>query len=96
MNRVERKSIALIDTKGANMNDQRISKFTAYFVLATIAVSILALLSGCTVSVGAEGRAFYPRNDLRQGYYDAGGMDGMFTTPAPAPKGFKTLNIGGE
>jgi len=89
MNRVERKSIALIDTKGANMN-ARIS------VYLTIGFSILALLSGCTLSVGAEGRAFYPKNDLRQGYYDAGGMDGMFTTPAPAPKGFKTLNIGGE
>lgn len=68
----------------------RLSKISACFVLA-----IIALLSGCTVSVGAEGRAFYPKNDLRQGYYDGGGMDGMFTTPAPAPKGFKTL-IGGE
>lgn len=69
-------------------------KFFALLWGMAILIGAVCFMSGCTLSVGAEGRAFYPKNDLRQGYYDAGGMDGMFTTPAPAPKGFKTL--GGE
>jgi len=40
-------------------------------------------MSGCTMSVGAETRAFYPADKSpRKGFYDAGGMDGIYSRPS--------------
>jgi hypothetical protein len=71
------------------MYDQfpRIRKFTAIVFFVCLAGIILALSAGCTVSVGAEGRAFYPKDDPRKGFFDGGGIDGLWSRPS----GFNTL-----
>lgn len=61
------------------------------FWLAVIGVGVILLLGGCTLSVGAEGRAFYPKNDPRQGYFETGNIDGIFSTGGAQPTGFATL-----
>ena len=72
-------------------------KFFGLLWAIAILIGAVCFMSGCTVSIGAEGRTYYPGDsgewsDPRKGFFDKGGMDGMYTTPAP--KGFKTL--GGE
>jgi len=60
--------------------------FTMLGISTTIlifCVLVMMLAGGCTVSVGAEGRAFYPADKSpRKGFYDAGGMDGIYSRPA--------------
>ena len=68
----------------------RLRKFTAFVFLLALA-GILLTLAGCTLSLGAEGRAFYPKEDPRKGFFDNGGIDGLWSRPAT---GFNTL--GGE
>ena len=61
--------------------------FTMLGISTTIlvfCVLIMMLAGGCTVSVGAEGRAFYPADKSpRKGFYDAGGMDGIYSAVRP-------------
>ena len=57
-----------------------LSATTCFLILAAVVFSVLG---GCTVSLGAEGRAFYPADKSpRKGFYDAGGMDGIYSRPA--------------
>lgn len=63
-------------------------KFTAFMFLVCLAGIILTFSTGCTVSVGAEGRAFYPKDDPRKGFFDSGGIDGLWSRPS---SGFNTL-----
>jgi|DEB0MinimDraft_10_1074344.scaffolds.fasta_scaffold27610_4 hypothetical protein len=60
--------------------------------LSFVALVSLFVLSGvgCTVSAGVEGRAFYPKNDPRKGFFDFGGIDGIFSS-APSGGGFNLL-----
>ena len=52
-------------------------------MILIICVLVMIMAGGCTVSVGAEGRAFYPADKSpRKGFYDAGGMDGIYSRPA--------------
>ena len=55
--------------------------YSHIFIILTMFMCMIA--GGCTLSVGAEGRAFYPADKSpRKGFYDAGGMDGIYSRPA--------------
>ena len=62
----------------------------AIMILVMVVLGVFFSTTGCTVSVGAEGRAFYPKEDPRKGFFDGGGIDGMWSRSS----GFNTL--GGE
>mgnify|MGYP006893251209 FL=1 len=68
------------------MYDEDSSTSTLMSISAIILIFcfiVMIMSSGCTVSVGAEGRAFYPADKSpRKGFYDAGGMDGIYSRPA--------------
>jgi hypothetical protein len=68
------------------MYDEDSSTFTLMSISAIILIFcfiVMIMSSGCTVSVGAEGRDFYPADKSpRKGFYDAGGMDGIYSRPA--------------
>ncbi len=56
--------------------------YTHIFIIIAIVAFVMSA-GGCTLSVGAEGRAFYPADKSpRKGFYDAGGMDGIYSRPA--------------
>jgi len=71
--------------KERSMTDRGTTRWICYthiFVIIAIVAFIMAA-GGCTLSVGAEGRAFYPADKSpRKGFYDAGGMDGIYSRPA--------------
>jgi hypothetical protein len=62
----------------------RLFAFIQLFIIITLMVVFCTLvMGGCTLSLGAEGRAFYPADKSpRKGFYDAGGMDGIYSRPA--------------
>jgi len=60
------------------------------FLFCSVSIFLILLMGGCTVSVGAEGRAFYPENDPREGFFDLGGIDGIFSGGGSGG-GFATL-----
>lgn len=62
-------------------------KLLAFVFLLSLAGILLTIATGCTLSVGAEGRAFYPKDDPRKGFFDNGGIDGLWSRPS----GFNTL-----
>ena len=57
--------------------------YSQIFLIIAVVGLCMIFMGGCTLSVGAEGRAFYPADKSpRKGFYDAGGMDGIYSRPA--------------
>lgn len=73
-----------------NKNREILKDVVIVLVVFVVLTIFLSALSGCTVSVGAEGRAFYPENDPREGFFDLGGIDGIFSGGGGGG-GFNTL-----
>ena len=63
----------------------------ATMILVMVILGVLFSATGCTVSAGVEGRAFYPKNDPRKGFFDLGGLDGIFSSGGGGGGGFATL-----
>ena len=74
-------------------NDLKITNWFRVILALIFIAFVLIFMGGCTLSVGAEGRAFYPADKSpRKGFYDAGGMDGIYSRPATGS--FATLGGG--
>jgi hypothetical protein len=55
---------------------------TSVVFAVALTMVLLAIFTGCTVSVGGEARGFYPKEDPRKGFFDNGGIDGLWSRPA--------------
>jgi hypothetical protein len=101
MNRVSYKTAAEPSEKETTMRNemQEVQNRDSWDLLATmilvmVILGILSCATGCTVSIGAEGRTYYPGengSDPREGFFDQGGMDGMYSSQPERKRGFNTI-----
>ena len=73
-----------------NLEKRESWNLVGFIILFVFVLGLMFAATGCTVSAGVEGRAFYPKNDPRKGFFDLGGLDGIFSSGGGGG-GFATL-----